>query len=506
MHRLTVISISILGLIMALTGCSENPAQRALYTMQQLAYQTGKIAEQINIQPNLATAADSTRLRDAHESIVSYFLEHREDPAITADSAVLHDMGRLALRSQLALARHYSYHRMIDSVLTAYNRIGTVIPAGRDDIAGAALGKALTYRVTRQYDSTIAIYNRILKDYYPPLDYYGRANNDIIAIPVDKIKLAGDNKTSRALYTAEALEYYERLKADYPEYPQLAKTAGVHASRVYAMIENWNDAIDELMALKDSTGQTQIQSLVLIANIYNGPMKKLDKAIDIYRRILSRDPEPDSAIIGQSLLRLGMAMCAQEKYVEGRKKFVEIKNGFTRPDKLLAQTQLYFAQSFNEEGRWERALSEMQWLLESHPYSEEAYRAARMIPEKFKRDGDERLARIWYDRALEFYQRAAVNKQGQMASLAAYSYMADMYQRLERWDEAMETLNKIYSLAPRSQLAAKALYNAASIAYKQLDDSAAAQGYLDKLNTEFGTTDTAELIEQDNAITVESIH
>lgn len=487
-----------------MSGCSEDATKRTLYDMQKLAYQTTKIAEQINIQPALATAADSTLLKNAHASIVAYFLDHRTDPKIQADSAIFHDMGRLALRSQLALARYYSYHRNIDSVLAAYDRIGTIIPAGRDDLAGAALGRALTYRVSRQFDSTIAIYDRILKDYYPPLDYYERANNDIISIPVDKIKLAQamNDKRQTTRFTTDALKYYERLKTDFPDYPQLGRTASVHTSRVYAMTENWDEAIEELESLKDSTGQTQIESLVLIANIYNGAKKDLKKSVATYQKILARDP--DSAIIGQTLLRTGMALCAQKNYVDGRKYFTDIKNNFTRPAKLLAQAQMYYAQSFNEEGRWERALSELQWLMESHPYSEEAFRAVRMIPEKFKREGDDRLAGIWYDRAIEFYQRAATNKQGQMASLAAYSYLADMYQRMERWNDAMETLNKIYSLAPRSELSAKALYNAAMIAYKQFDDSTMAQGYLDKLNTEFGTTDTTQLSEA-NKFTVESI-
>ncbi len=506
MRRIRFLTVSLVCLGLLLSGCSEDSARKSLFEMQKLAYMTNKVAEQINIQPQLSTAADSTRLRDAHASIVAYYLDNRNNPEIVSDSAVLHDMGRLALGSQFALARYYGIHRNVDSVLTSYNRIGTEIPAGRDDIAGAAMGRALTFRAIRQFDSTIAIYDYILSSYDPPLDYYERANNDVIAIPVDKIKIGNSMEDSslRGKFVAEALRYYAHIKNDYPDYPQLAKTAGVHTSRVYAITEEWDSAIRELEALTDSTGQTQIESMVLIANIYNGPKEDLNKAIDMYRKIIDR--KPDSGFIGQSLLRLGVALCAQKKYEDGRRQFVEIKNKFARETRLLAQAQLYYAQTFREQNRWERSMSELQWLMESYPYTDEAFRAARMIPDHFARENDDRMAEIWYERAIEFYKRAVLNKQGQITALAASSYLADTYQKLEQWDNALETLDKIYASAPRSQLAAKALYNAAMISFQHFNDSLSAQKYLDILNTEFGTTDSAELIsESNNNFTVESI-
>ncbi|MCK5125677.1 MAG: tetratricopeptide repeat protein [candidate division Zixibacteria bacterium] len=474
-------------------GCTGDSVQKVFYEMQQLAFAAGKINEQINIQPNLATSADSAQFRDAHIAIIDYYIANRDN---SLDSTIQHNMGRLALASQLTLARYYSFHRNADSVLMAYRRIGADIPAGRDDIAGAALGIALTYRSLRQFDSTIAIYDRVLRDYYPPLDYYDRPNNDILAIPVDKLKIVGslDDESLRGKFIEDALSYYNRLKTDFPDNPYVIKTASVHASRVYAISERWDEAVAELSALTDSTGQMQVESMVLIGNIYNGPMKDLDGAIDIYNKILAR--EPDSSIIGQTLLRLGIAYCAQDDYEAGRKQFVKIKNKFHRKTNLLAQTQLYYAQTFREQGRWERTLSELQWLMEAYPYTEEAYRAVRLIPEHFSKEGDSRLAEIWFDRAIDFYKRAAQNKQGQIAGVAANSYLADTYRRVDRWDDALETLEKIYTQAPRSKLAAKALYNAAGIAFQELNDTTRAQGYLDKLNSSFGTTDST-LIHED---------
>ena len=499
--------ICIIASALFLSACSErNSSQKALYDMQQLVFMAGKAAEQMNIQPDLATQADSLRLKNAHNEIIQYYFDHRDDPAVSADSTTIHDMGRLALASQLVLARYYRGQRDADSVLAAYRRIGHEIPAGRDDFTGAELGLALTYRSLQKFDSTYAIYNRILKDYYPPIDYYEHVNNDVIAIPVDKIKISRSLKDTKTTdrFIKSALDYYGRLKTDYPQYPHLARTASVHTSRVYSMIEQWDKAIAELESLKDSTGQMQIEAMVLIANIYNGPKNDLKRAVDMYEKIIDR--KPDSAMIGQMLLRLGVARCAQKDYEDGRKSFIEIKNNFPRSPALMAQTQLYYAQSFTEQNRWERAMSELQWLMESYPYSEEAFRAARMIPEHFYDAGDSKLADIWFDRAIEFYKRAAVNKQGQMTALAAYSYLADTYRRMERWTDAIETLDKIYAAAPKSRLAAKALYNAASISYQQLQDTVKAQEYLDRLNGEFGTTDsTAIHQDSENNNSLESI-
>ncbi|MEE9442865.1 MAG: tetratricopeptide repeat protein [candidate division Zixibacteria bacterium] len=505
MTRLATI-LSIIASLFIIAACTQDSPARIRYEMEKIAFQAEKMTEQLSIQPELITVDDNLRLKTAHENIIAYYHRHKTDENIVADTITLRQMARIALGSQLHLARYYQTGRQVDSLIAAFRRIGNEIPALPDDIVSAQLNLAIAYKGFRQYDSTLAIYDRVLENYFPPLDYKQRVNINIMNIPLDMIKISKSLKDDRrfASFTNSALEYYGRLKSEFSSNQELNRSARIHTARVFALAEKWRDAIDQLYDIKDTTGQLDINSAILIGNIFNGPLNKLDSALEMYHSIIDR--KSDSAIIGQMLLDIGKIYCSKGDYVEGRKHFADLKRKFPYSPRLMSQTQLVYAQSFQADNDWDRALLEFQWLLDNYPYTEPAFQAARFIPEYFMADGDIELADIWYKKALEFYRQAAENKQGQPTELAAYTYMADIYRYTNRIPDAFETLERIHTLAPKSLIGAKALYNAAAIAYKDLGDSVRAQNYLDRLNKEFGTTDST-IINQDEKtnINIESL-
>jgi len=496
-----LIILTALVLAVSPVGCSRDEARQIRYDMEKLAFQSRKLAEKINIQPNLATSADSTALLSAYQDVIKYFFDHRNTPAVAADPKVAVEMAHIAVGAQIQLAGFYASQSNADSVIAAYRRIGTDIPAAKDESARAALALALTYRSLQIFDSTIAIYDRLLVSYYPPLDSLNRVNPDVAAIPIDRLKIAqGLKEKARAeQFARQAIDYYTRLENSFRADEGLVRMAQVNASRIYTMTEQWDKAIGQLERVKDSTGNIDISSSMLIANIYAGPLKQIDRAIDLYRQILQRPT--DSSIIGGTMLRLGTALLERKDYEEGRKVLSDLKKKFTAHAQLVAPAQYKYALSFESEGRWDRALSELQWLMENYPYSEEAFRAASYIPRHFTQEKDQKLADIWNERAENFYLEAARVKQGQAIEAAAYSFLAELYRGLKRWDKALETLEKIHTLVPGTPLGAKALYNAAAVAYQELDDTVKAQNYLDLIKRDFGTTDSSLILDENKADT-----
>lgn len=499
--------LAVFSLVAALyLGCTQDSAEKILYDMEKLVYTTGRMIERINIQPQLSSAADSLALKAAYEKILTYYYTWRDHPLVVGDEAVGREMNQIAVGVQVQLARYYRSLRKVDSAITAFGRIGTEIPAGREDIANASLSIALIYRSTGQFDSTLARYDRLQREYYPPLDSLDRVNPDIIAIPIDRISIQrGLNRRDQMEASSrQALEYYSRLLEEYPDNAELTRRAVTNTARVYAMNEQWDETINWLSRLTDSTGQTDIRAASVIANIYSGPKSDLDQAVVAYRQILDR--EPDSAIIGSTMLQLGAALCSQDKHEEGRKVLADLKKKFGPYPQLMAPAQFFYAQSFEKQGRWDRALSEYQWLMENYPYSEDAFRVARHIPDRFARENDAPSAEIWYDRAVDFYLRAANARKGHPIEVVAYSGLADIYRVQKQWDKVMETLGRIHALAPESRLGAQALYNAAVVAANELKDSVLARDYLNQLAQKYGTTDSTQIYQEEQPeIDLESI-
>ncbi len=492
-----ILTVAILGVTL-FSACTDNSATKIRYDMEKMAFMAGKLAKQLNIQPELTTEKDKLQLKTAYNDILDYYFENIDVTQISADTLIQSQMSRIALASQLQLAYYYQSNKQIDSLITAFRRIGTEIPAGRDDIIAAKLGLASTFKSLRIFDSTMAIYDDIMKFYYPPIDYYNRINNDVMSIPVDNIRISRgfENAQRTDKFINDAIEYYQKIKIDFPQNDALVRSANVFLSRTYALTEQWDKTISQLNEIKDSTGQIDITAQILMANIYNGPINNSDKAVELYQSILDR--RPDSIIMAQVVLDIGKVHCSQGNYREGRQYFIDLKNRYRQFPQILAHAQMIYAQSFHAEGDRERALSEFQWLMDNYPFTEDAYKAARYIPEYFMQDGDVELAQLWYDRAIEFYQKAADSKQRQQAGLIAYTYMADVYRHTENHQKALEILDKIYTLAPGTRYAARALYNSAGIALKNLNDTTRAQNYLDILNREFGTIDSTSLYNDEN--------
>ncbi len=495
MRRISLFLVLVLVLL-GIAGCSRDTGEKIRYEMEKLSYEAGKTSQRINIQPELASAADSAALKEAYQAVLAYYFRYHKDSRVSGNDSALLPMQHLAISAEAQLARIFMVRRQPDSALAAYRAIGRDIPAGREDLAGATLALALTYRALRQFDSTLVLYDRLLAAYYPPTDSLGQPNADLIAIPIDKMKIARAQKDEAKVsrYFEESIAYYDRLKQSFPG-TMTARTATIYAGRAYAMNEKWDKALAELEQVTDSTGQTSSQALLIMAGILDGPGNDSGRAMGLYRRIL--EMKADSSILGRAMLGLGSALCQGKKYDDGRQVLADVKKKFEKYPSLVASAQLTYAQTFEQEGRWDRALSEYQWLMENFPYSEEAFRIALHIPEHFAALKDRKMADIWYGRAIEFYQTAAVNKQGQQLALAAYTFLADTYRRMGRWQDALETLDKISTVAPQSPLAARALFNAARVAYAEMKDSTLARSYIDRLQRTFGTTDSSAIHQEE---------
>ncbi len=501
--------IAFLGIMLVLlNGCSSDSAIQTRYEMEKLVFDARKISERINIAPELSTQSDSLQFKQALKAVLDFYYEHRDDPEIKAHEEIETQLEEMAVAVQTQLASYFVQTNQPDSVIAAFRTIGSDIDAGEYDIAGATLALALTYRSLRQFDSTYVLYDRVLQDYYPPVDSLGRLNRDVIGLPIDKLRIAlSQEDTARVeRFTREALEYYTSLREELPDNDMVVRSASLSIGRVYSLTKQWQKAIAELEQVKDTTGRTDVRAITLVAGIYEGPLEQPRKAIELYESILNR--RPDSAVVGNTMLRLGAALCRVGELNEGRQVLADLKKKFSRYGGLMSGAQKFYAQAFEAEGRWDRALSEYQWLMENYPYSDQAYWAALYIPERFKREGDEKLAEIWYDRAIDFYDRAARVQQGQPVGIEALKYLSDVYRRLGQWNETLETLDRLAIEAANTTTGAQALLNAARVAYINMEDSVQAQAYLDRLQQSYGT-DTASVAapepSMDNGIDIESL-
>ena len=71
--------------LIALSGCSRQSGEKTRYDMEKMAYAAGRLSEKINVQPDMATKADTTNLLSAFEGIVKFYTDHNGDPNVQND-------------------------------------------------------------------------------------------------------------------------------------------------------------------------------------------------------------------------------------------------------------------------------------------------------------------------------------------------------------------------------------------------------------------------------------
>ncbi len=492
-------------LVISMIGCGQDSAEKIRYDMEKLIYQAGKSSEKINIQPELSTASDSLAMMASYRAVLDYYYENRDNASLANQDEIQEAINTMAFAAQKSLAIMYAKQQQFDSVFAAYKRLNNEIPTTRDQRTAASLELAIFYRSFGFLDSTVAIYDRILIDFYPPVDTGQRLNIDVTSIPIDKLKLANAMRNTDLLnkFAGQAIEYYDRLKAQFPDNYFISRTSLVNKGRVYSMTKKWDEAIATLELIKDTTGQIEIPSSMLIANIYYSAKKQPDKSIEIYRAVIAR--QPDSSIIGEALLRLGGALCFTKKYQEGRVVLAELRAKFPNRSDLCSHSQMYTAKAFEAEGNWKRALSEMEWLMEKYPYSNEAFRVAREIPVHYLDQKDQKMADIWLGKANDFYQKAINARPEVSIQVAALVAMAELQRLVRNFEESLALLDRVIQIAPKSQIGAKALYNAAAMSFVDMGDSVLAQTYLDRLNREYGSVDSTQIEADETDINFESL-
>jgi tetratricopeptide (TPR) repeat protein len=410
----------------------------------------------------------------------------------------------MALSAQLELAALYRLQGKFDSAMVGLKRVGTEIPASDQDKMKTLFLRGRTFLEMNQPDSAFEVFDKLLVEYYPPTDSLDRLDNDVFEVPIGRIRLAlqlGDTTLAQHYYQ-QALDYYARLIDDFPDSP-VARAAKGFRGRTFGTMGEWERAIEQMSTIRDTTGVIETPALVLIGNFYYQPLNNPKKAVEIYREVLAR--EPDSAIVARVKLNLGKALLDLGNYEEARKELADYKKQFTRNPQLAAEAQLSYALTFELQGDWDRAMTELQWLMDTYPMTEQALRAALYIPEHFQDEGSQDIAATWYENATDFYQNVTQGYPGTRAAVLAQMFLADAYGRLEKWDEALAILDRISATAPGTEYGAQALYTAGQIAFQKLNDTLRADEYLKKLKDEYGTVDTADLYNSETEESTELI-
>ena len=458
-------------------SCEKDISRQLVYDAEKMFHEAERNFRQVTVKPELITATTLSPVMDKYHTVLEFCLFYIDSLKIDNELDDIRNLESIAYISAEKLARMYNSQKnyqssvaVLNQMLNSTNLSGTSLLNARSDLAAA-------FQLSGDWPSALAIYRSLIDTFYPPVDNEGKIIGRIVNLP---LRLIRANQMFGFVEEAEQEEisaenYYLRLLQEWPN-SDMDKAARSNLSIFYADNKRWDDVINMLSAISDSSGLADIKASIGIAEAYSYGKNDPIKAADIYSELIER--ESDSTRMAVLNTRLGQMYYEMGEYRQCREVMSNIRDNYRKYYTNDPTPQKYIAKSLEKEGNWERAENEYMWLITNFQQTEAAYNDYLDISNHYQAEGNRRLRDSWLTRGEEFYKEMESRYAGSALEASAISFKAEVYRRRGDWAKAAELLEYLYGRFPNTETGKQALANAAVVYRDKLGQKARADSLL----------------------------
>ncbi len=479
-----------LALLFLLLSCSDNPGVRARYQAEKMYFQAEKQTDAASIRPELNTPETAGKLRADYREIIDFCYNSLDSLDSARYAVERSELGEIAFRAATRLSQLYYIQRQSDSAVVVLNRLlNTVELSGLARISGY-LNYGRTLQASGNWDSALTVYQYAVDNFYPPLDAEGRIVTNLFDLPGQILGIY--NRLGDSLSAVMALDhaeyYYRDLIKDYPN-TDLAIASHGNLANLYERTNRWKKAIEELRYVVDSTGAVTPTARRHIADIHARYTGEPDLAITEYKDLLQSLSGPDTLNRPNILYRIGLTYIDMKAGDSARKALVDIKNLYPRFYESNPAVQLAIARSFELQDNWDRAETELKFLLEKFPASEQALSTHLYLADKYAEQGRTTEADRMQERAEATYDRLAASRPGTPSEALALKYKAELYRRRADWPGTVKVLTSIFDKFPYSEVGYQSMVTAAVTTREKLKNPQVADSLIGELKKKLTPVD-----------------
>lgn len=479
MNKKVIFSIDILLLsllTLALCGCGSYRAEAKRYELEKALFEANKRFETFSVKPEMRTTSDFAYLVDGYRKVDRLFNEYFPD--IGGKDSLTQTEREAAFLAGRALSIAATTFIGGDELDSASAILTTIIntPYFSQDHRNQALLLAgnIAKRQGRWLDAEDD-YMRLLTSFFPPVTNGVYPAVEVLDLPQDIAKhyvALGDDDIA-AEKVDWAIGYYSKI-VSLDTLPRFAGSPLVlTATRLLAEMYNskgeYQRSVDLLSSVVDSTGQILMGAKLLIADLYFTRLNRQNEAIKLYEEVINDDV--DSVFTPSALGKLARIAMSAKQYDRSREYIQRLKKAFPNSRDIQLQAQLLLANSYEEQGEWNRALQEYQFLMSQFPDTPEALDVVVYLPGYCKRMKEPELEKVWAQKAEDRLKEAMEEYSGRNLGLVASSQLARFYVMQDRYGDAVGQLQLLREQYPKSAQAVDALLKIALIYKQNLNDN-----------------------------------
>lgn len=482
-------TISVFLAVMIFISCSDNQAVRLRYQAERMFHEAERSLKQLQIKPDLATDAGKRKTAQLYSQTTRFCFNSLDSIRSQSESQNFLQIKQLAFQSSTRLSQLYFAGRQYDSCVAIANRILVNLSLTGQPVAITLVNLGRALQASHMWDSAVSVYAEAVASMYPPMDDEGNIIRAIFTLPFQTFSLSKmvEDSIGADIWLEQAHEYYGDLARSFPN-SAVAPASHAMLSRIYQETGQWELVVEELnWIVADTSHQEYVSTRLRIADIYALKLGDFDRALDIYQDILKRVDAEDSQLIPFVRFKTCQIAMERKQYSAARRTINKIRNDYPGFFANMPGAQFTLARSFELDGKWNRAESEYNLLIEKYPVSDEAMSTLIYIANLLEEKNQKAAAERWYQRAEDHYRDISRRASGTIDDARALGYMAGLYERRGDWSQSAEILLSIYDRFPDTDPGRQSLIRASAIYRERLDDKAGADSLLQALKVAMTT-------------------
>jgi tetratricopeptide (TPR) repeat protein len=473
-----------LGLILLLTGlllisCSDNSAVRLRYHAEKLFFEADRQMQNAQIKPDLNDTKALNALRGTYSELAHYCLAALDSVNQSTNPTEYRELSSLAHRSTIRLGQLSFATRHFDSCATVISRLLTRVQLQPQEAAGAQVLMGQALQAEGKLDSAFASYDRGVTLLDPPLDEKGEVVFNVFNVPAHLVSVytqLGDSLRSEQSF-GRAERYYLNLTSGHSG-PRAKVAANAMLARLYTDRGNWSSAVAMLGQLVDSTGAVNRDAKLRIADLRAAHLADYSTALRLYDEVMATLKGRDTMLKPILFFKKSLVQLEMKQYDQARQVLVQIQRdypGYYATDPLPQFTK---ARSFENEGNWNRAETEYEFLIDNYPPSEQTFSTLLYLADQYAAKGRKIESDRLLDRAAQTFDQAAQQGAGTGVEALALMYKAELFRRQQNWLRSAETLVAVSDKFPGSDFGRNALVTAVNVYRQKLNAAGTADSLI----------------------------
>ncbi|HMI30269.1 MAG TPA: tetratricopeptide repeat protein [Candidatus Limnocylindrales bacterium] len=470
------------------TGCSGYEGVETRYRAEHMAWQARREEQRLAMRKSAPDSATLLRIRAEYSRLRETFRPPFIEGSGTNVNLLRRDIARVVGASELTASQRALLAHRPDLALESARWVATIAGADTGLHREADFGAVTALRDLKRYDEAILTMRELL-DRYPPVPPPTPDREDqILSVPDALIQLRSEMGDSEGVKKeqAAAVAYYRHILDQKPP-PYLESQVRARLSRTLLEMDQGDAAFAEVKALRRlvsaTPGLKALEPELLYSEARIRGMAKDNKAaLDLYDLVVMTHPSSpfaarsllDAAVISERVNDRAGAV-ARYRAILDRQKI----------DPQIAPVALFrMAMVKDQMGNWPEAKQALESIPLQFPKSRGAVEAPFAIVDHYMRVGQREDAKRSLASAVDTY-RAMIARDTTSAYCPIYRWnILRAYTALERWNNALATVDEMAEKDRGAPITAEALFQGARIA-RTIGNKSKSDSYLQRIVREY---------------------